>query len=511
VIFIYAIIYTIEDKIPMGPYQKLTALFKQLSSLENTKQILHWDEAVMMPEGAGMERAQMLVTLKALAQKLLITKKNKKLLEQAKLEGNLSTIDTANLKLMAEKYILTACIPQKLTEKITKASMKSEQAWRKLRSQNNWRDFMPYLTEVFRLTREIAERRGDVLQLSPYDAALHQFSPGFNQQSIDSIFSGLKQTIPAFIQEITKKQASQPLQIPRGPFAAAKQKQIGIKAMNALQFNFQHGRLDESHHPFCGGTANDVRITTRYNEEEFISSLMAVCHETGHGLYEQGIPRDLIDQPVGQIKSMAMHESQSLLMEMQVCSSKMFFKFLLPAIHELFGNQEAFTVDNMYHLATRIEPQLIRVNADEVTYQMHIILRYEIEKKLFNGELKIADLPAFWHESMMKYLGISTEGNFKDGVMQDVHWPCGLFGYFPSYSLGRLISAQLFATFIKSYPEFFKSVGVGNFEDLQRWLHANVYAYGASLSTNDLLLKVTGEPLNPDYFIKHVQHEYLSY
>ena len=493
----------------MKSYKKLQAVFKQLSYLGNAQQILQWDEAVIMPEGAGAERAQVMVTLKALAQKLLISKKNKELFESARQEKGLSPFDQANLKLMEQKYILTDCIPPELTEQVVKASMQSEQAWRKLRGENNWRAFVPYLTEVFRLTNEVAKRHGDVLQLSPYNASLHGFSPGFNQTSIDKIFAGLQQTIPELIREISKVQATLPLQIPRGPFAADKQKQIGLKAMKALQFDFKHGRLDESHHPFCGGTPNDVRITTRYNEKEFISSLMGVCHEAGHGLYEQGIPRELIEQPVGHIHSMAMHESQSLLMEMQVCRSKRFFKYLLPEIHHQLGNQEAFTTDNLYHLATRVEPGLIRVNADEVTYQMHILLRYEIEKKLFNGELTIADLPAYWDEGMTRYLGISTKDNFKDGVMQDVHWPCGLFGYFPSYSLGRLISAQLFATFLQSYPEFFEDVGNGNFQSLRNWLHVNVYAYGSALSTSDLLMKVTGEELDPDYFINHVKHHYL--
>jgi carboxypeptidase Taq len=494
----------------MKSYLKLKDTFKQLADVSAAQSILGWDEAVMMPVGAGEERGNTLAALDGMAKKFLVNTKNKKLLADAKQAGNRSEWDEANFKLMEKSFILDACIPHKLAEKIVLQSTACEQAWRQLRSQNNWREFRPYLEAVFKSVKEIARRRGEVLQLSPYDAMLDQYAPGFNEAGIDHIFSGLKEKIPALIQKITAKQSEDIVQVPQGPFDIQKQKELGMTAMTAMQFDFQRGRLDESHHPFCGGTPSDVRITTRYNENEFMSSLQGVCHETGHGLYEQGLPREWLSQPVGHIHSMAMHESQSLLMEKEVCCSESFFKFLHPHIVQQFGSQDAFEPNNLYKLVTRVIPDFIRVDADEVTYQMHIVLRYELEKSLFAGDISIKDLPEHWDALMQKYLGISTHKNYKDGVMQDVHWPSGAFGYFPAYALGRMIAAQFFASFLKAEPEFFEDLERGDFSLLKTWLNENIYSQASLRTPNDLLMKVTGSALDPEYFIKHVQRRYLG-
>ncbi len=494
----------------MTPYQKLKRIFTQLSHFHYIQRIMTWDEAVMMPEGAGETRAEALATLSCVTHKNLVSKRNKNLLREAKQQQNLSFWDHANLHWMEKKYLQAACIPNKLTEKMTKETLICQQAWRKLRSQNNWREFLPYFKRVFKIIKEVADRRSDALQLQPYDTMLDEYAPGFNQKNIDEIFSKLKNSIPHLIAKITEKQAHEPIKTLRGPFAIQQQKQLGLSVMRAMQFDFQHGRLDVSHHPFCDGAPLDVRITTRYNEKDFFSALMGICHETGHGLYEQGLPREWIDQPVGRIDSMAMHESQSLLIERQICCSLPFYQYLMPEIQEKFGQQDALSADNLYKMVTRVEPGFIRVDADEVTYPLHVILRYELEKKLFNAEITVQDLPGCWDELMQKYLGLSTKENDQDGVMQDVHWPAGAFGYFPAYTLGRLIAAQLFATFIKAEPNFYAELKQGNFQSLHRWLQKNVYAYAASLPTNDLLVQVTGKALDSDYFIRHVEERYLN-
>jgi carboxypeptidase Taq len=491
------------------PYQKLKAIFAELAHYNYIQRIMTWDEAVMMPEGAGVLRAEALATLSTAIQKKLVSKKNKNLLTAAKQQGNLSFWDSANLNWMEKKYLHAACLPTKLVEKITKETLTCQQVWRKLRSQNHWREFLPHLKRVFKLTKEVAKRRSDALQLQPYDALLDEYAPGFNQKNIDEIFAGLKKAIPDLINQITQKQKNEHIKTPSGPFAIEKQKKLGLSVMRAMQFDFQHGRLDVSHHPFCDGNPLDVRITTRYNENEFLSALNGICHETGHGLYEQGLPREWIDQPVGRIDSMAMHESQSLLIEMQICCSLPFYQYVTPEIQHQFGQQDALTADNLYKLITRVQPGFIRVDADEVTYPLHVILRYEIEKKLFNDEVLVEDLPACWDELMQNYLGLSTKNNYQDGVMQDVHWPAGAFGYFPAYTLGRLIAAQLFATFIQSHPQFYAELKQGKFQSLHNWLQKNIYAHAASLPTNDLLMKVTGEPLNSVHFIQHIQKRYL--
>lgn len=494
----------------MSSYQKLKTIFRQYAQLRDLQSVLRWDEAVMMPEGAGTLRAEGLTTLNTLSEKILVNRKNAKLLEAAK-EENLSSWDKANLKWMQKKYQLAACLPIKLTEKITTESMACEQAWRSLRAENNWKAFLPHFKKLFKLVKEVSKRRGEALALSPYDALLDENAPGFNEASIDHIFKGLKQEIPHLIQEISKKQASEKVILPKGPFPIDKQKELGSSVMKLMGFNFRHGRLDESHHPFCGGHPNDVRITTRYKESEFFSSLSGICHETGHGLYEQGLPSEWVDQPVGGVNSMAMHESQSLLMESLVCCSQEFFQFLLPEMKRHFGHQEALTANNLYNLATRVEPIHIRVDSDEVTYQMHIILRYEIEKELMKGDLDLKDLPERWNQLMSEYLNISTKNNYKDGVMQDVHWSFGAFGYFPAYTLGRLIGAQIFASFLAKHPQFFQGLAQGHFQPIKQWLSENIYSKASSLSTNDLLVQVTGKSLDSSFFLNHIKKRYLSH
>jgi carboxypeptidase Taq len=323
----------------MQAYSKLKAVFTQLSELEYINRIMMWDEATMMPEGAGETRARSAATFSCLMQKILVNSKNKKLLELAKQQDNLSDWDAANLRWMEKKYISSACIPPKLMGKLVRETLACEQAWRKLRAENNWRSFAPYFKRTFKLVQEATKRRADIVNLSLYDSLLDDYSPGFDQQRIDTIFSKLKQQLQQIIPAVISKQERETIQALEGPFAIEKQNQLGLKVMRDLNFDFNHGRLDISHHPFCNGISTDVRITTRYNEQEFTSALFGICHETGHALYEQGLPREWMDQPVGHVHSMAMHESQSLLWEMQVCRSREFCKYLLPDIQQKFGLQ----------------------------------------------------------------------------------------------------------------------------------------------------------------------------
>lgn len=493
----------------MHHYQKLKKIFKRLSHLIYLQRILMWDEATMMPVGAGASRAQAMATLTRSIHRMLTQQKMKTLLVSAK-EESISGWDLANLHWMEKIYNRAVCITPTLAEQVTQASMSCEQAWRKCRAENNWPAFLPHLERLFNLVKEVADRKSDALHLKAYDVLIDEYAPGFNQVSIDAIFSKLKSSLPTLIQAIMIKQQKDKIQDPIGPFPVDKQKLLGIEIMQALGFNFEQGRLDVSHHPFCSGGPRDVRITTRYIQEAFLGSLFAICHETGHALYEQGLPSQWLDQPVGHVDSMAMHESQSLLIEMELCRSFSFNRFLSQHVNHYFGEQPAFTPTNLYQLVTRVKPGLIRVDADEVTYPLHVILRYEIEKGLFNNEIKIHELPAYWHEAMVNYLELSTKGNDQQGVMQDVHWPSGAFGYFPSYTLGRLIAAQLFATYQKSHPNSEEHIQVGNFHSLQNWLKKNVYDFASSLSTNDLLMRVTGNSLDTTYYIGHIKQRYLG-
>jgi carboxypeptidase Taq len=494
----------------MKNYNRLKTVFARISRLQYAQRILMWDEAVMMPEGAQEARAHTVATLNRTIHRMLTNRKVKTLIDKARDEDRLSSWDVVNLNIMEKKYNKAACIPLKLTEESTRAMIRCEQAWRTLRQQNNWQDFIPYLDQTFRFVREIAERESQVTHLSPYDALLDKYAEGFGQSDIDDIFLKLKQFLPALVTQIRGKQQSDTICVARGRFGIEKQKALGLKVMQALQFDFKRGRLDVSHHPFCSGGPSDVRITTRYSEDEFISSLFGICHETGHAIYEQGLPAEWLEQPIGQIDNMVMHESQSLLVEMDVCRSKAFIEYLIPLIQDEFGTQAAFTVENLYKYVTRVKPGLIRVDADEVTYPLHIILRYELEKALMSGDLQLQDLPSAWNERMAQYFDLSTLNNDKDGVMQDVHWASGAFGYFPAYTLGRLMAAQLFDTFRQMHGQFSESVRHGQFQVLTQWLNKNVHSLAASLPVNDLLINVTGAALDPQYFLAHIQRRYLD-
>jgi len=278
----------------------------------------------------------------------------------------------------------------------------------------------------------------------------------------------------------------------------------------ARGFDFEAGRLDVSTHPFCGGVPEDVRMTTRFHEDDFLGSLMGTVHETGHARYEQNLPRDWLGQPVAEARSMALHESQSLSFEMQLGGHPGFAKLLAPMLAQAFGDQPAFAPDNLCKLMTRVKRGLIRVDADEVTYPAHVILRYEIERPLIEGDIEPDDIPALWDAKMQELLGLDTRGNFKDGPLQDVHWPEGLIGYFPCYSLGAMFAAQWFAAIRRAVPDLDQRIAAGNLAPVFDWLRENIWTQASRWTTDELALRASGEVLNPAHFKAHLQARYLG-
>jgi carboxypeptidase Taq len=279
--------------------------------------------------------------------------------------------------------------------------------------------------------------------------------------------------------------------------------------MRLMGFDFEAGRLDVSTHPFSGGVPEDVRLTTRFRGDEFLVSLMGTVHETGHGRYEQNLPRELLGQPVALARSMAIHESQSLSFEMQLGSHPGFAGLIAPLVREALGDQPAFEAGNLHRLMTRVKPGFIRVDADEVTYPAHIILRYEIERPLIEGEIEPEDVPALWDAKMAELLGVDTRGNYKDGPMQDVHWPLALFGYFPCYSLGAMYAAQWFATMRRLQPDLDQRIARGDLGSVFDWLRDNIWLNASRYETDELARRATGEPLNPAHFKSHLAARYL--
>lgn len=493
----------------MNAYQELELYFQKYYDLEHLANVMTWDEAVMMPTGGGRARAQAMATLKALQHEKLTATKLTDLIARAKEVKELSDWQITNLHWIEKLQRKATCIPSELIEQQTKATFICTQAWRELRAKNDWQNFKPLLSEVFNVTKEIAVIKAQVFGKSAYDILLDEFAPDINCETIDPIFQTLKEQIPALIREAIALQKNRASQEITGIFPSEQQKALGLELMAAIGFDFNHGRLDISHHPFCGGVPQDVRITTRYNEQAFLSALMAICHETGHALYEQGLPQDWLYQPVGRSLGMAVHESQSLLIEMQACRSRAYLQFLTPLAQKYFPQATGIIEENLYAQVTKVIPSYIRVDADELTYPLHVILRYEIEQQLFSGAITIDDLPDIWDDFMQKYLGLSTKGDFKNGVLQDVHWPSGAFGYFPSYTIGAMIAAQLFAAAKKAQPQLNDGIKTGDFSELVNWLRLNVHQKASSISYQQLLLEATGDQLNPDYYLTHLQERYL--
>jgi carboxypeptidase Taq len=327
---------------------------------------------------------------------------------------------------------------------------------------------------------------------------------------VDRVFGEVRQWLPGLIRQVRDKQAAEPLIEPVGPFPLAAQRALCEQVIRLLGFDFEAGRLDVSTHPFCGGVPEDVRMTTRFREDDFLGSLMGTVHETGHGRYEQNLPREWLGQPVAEARSMALHESQSLSFEMQLGSHPGFVARLAPMVADAFGAQPAFEAANLHRLMTRVKPGFIRVDADEVTYPAHILLRYEIERPLIEGEIEAEDIPTLWDAKMMELLGIDTRGNYKDGPLQDVHWTEGGFGYFPCYSLGAMFAAQWFAAMRRQTPDLDVRIAGGDLAAVFDWLRENIWSQASRWTTDELALRASGETLNPAHFKAHLHSRYLA-
>ena len=496
-------------------FAKLEELGRKLEALEHAQSMLGVDEAVQMPVGGGEKRAEAMAMLAGLYHELAAAPEIADWIETA---GNepLDTTRKAALREFKRVYRNMTCLSSDFVRRQVSARVRSEQLWRELRPKSDWAGFLPALEGVVATVREEAQLRAQALDLDPYDALMEQYDPGNRVADIAPVFSELKtflkDFIPAAIARQTDKLARRPQKPFNAPFPIERQKALGHAMMEAVGFDFTHGRLDISHHPFCGGVPSDVRMTTRYVTAEFLSSLMGILHETGHGLYEQGLPQQWSHMPLGRARGMAMHESQSLFVEMQVSRSPEFWEWAMPVVRQHLGEAavSGWEVADILSHVHHIEPGFIRVDADEATYPLHVILRFELERDLIAGKLAVKDIPQAWDAKMNEYLGLSTIADAKDGPMQDVHWPSGAFGYFPSYTLGAMIAAQLRAALERDQPSLRDDIRSGRFAGLNDWRREHIWTQASLWSTPELLERATGEKLTARYFNRHLQQRYLA-
>ncbi|MBC7953436.1 MAG: carboxypeptidase M32 [Rhodospirillaceae bacterium] len=492
-------------------YAQLEAIFRKASILGDTLSVLHWDMSTMMPDGGADSRSDQLALLKSMAHELVTQPPMADLLDRAESDAA-DPWEQANLKEMRRDWVHASALPADLVEAMAKAESACEMVWRQARPKADFAMVLPTLKQMLALVREAGQAKAEKLGVSVYDALLDQYEPDGRSADIDAVFADLEAFLPDFLARALDAQAQRPTpRLPAGPFPADKQRALGLEFMTALGFDFAHGRMDTSFHPFCGGTPDDVRITTRYDEGDFTSAMMGVLHETGHALYERGLPNGRWrHQPVARARGMQMHESQSLLMEMQACRSPEFMAWAAPRMQAAFGGQGAeWDGGNLHRQGILVEPGFIRVDADEVTYPAHVIIRYRLEKALIEGTMALEDLPEAWNDGYRRLLGI-TPPNDRLGCLQDIHWYGGSWGYFPTYTLGAMTAAQLFDAAKTADPTILPALSQGDFRPLLAWLRTNVHSKGCSLSTNDLLVQATGRPLDSGVFKAHLERRYLG-
>ncbi|MGI2257981.1 carboxypeptidase M32 [Shewanella sp. GXUN23E] len=488
-------------------YQRLAEHFKRISHFEHFNNLGDWDINTMMPDGGSAARADAMATLSAHIHAMHTEAWLEDAINNAANES-LTGEQKANLAEITRQVAQASLVPADLVAAKTKAAFHCEHAWRSQRKHNDWAGFAGNLKQVISLVREEAQIRGDALGIPAYDGLLEKFEPGMTSARLDTLFAPLRQALPDLIPEVMARQLNQPLVSLEGHYPADAQLALSRKVMATLGFDFSQGRLDVSSHPFSCGSAGDTRITTRFDEADFSSALMSTIHETGHAQYEQGLPADWQGQPAGLARSMGMHESQSLFFEMQLARSEAFVDLIRDDINHAFGSD--FSTQTLYQNLVRVAPGLIRVDADEVTYPCHIMLRFDAERALIDGSLNVDDLPDFWSANMQRLLGISTDGNFRDGCMQDIHWTLGELGYFPSYTLGAMTAAQLKFALEQQLGNMDELIRAGQIHQIFAWLQANIWSKASLCSTEDIIASATGAPLSGEALLTHLRTRYLQ-
>jgi carboxypeptidase Taq len=492
-------------------YDRLLTRFARIATVREAAAMLGWDAAAMMPPGGAAARGDQLAVLAGVAHEMLTA---------PALGDDLAAADpgpdawaAANLRLMRRAHARATALPVALVEAQARANAACETIWREARRDADFARVAPALTEVVRLTGEQAAALSAALGLAPYDALMDLYQPGITAADVAPVFAAYEAFLHAALPRAEAIQARRPPPLrPRGPFPPDRQEALCRRLAGAAGLEADHFRLDRSAHPFCGGTPTDVRITTRYDEADFAGALLGVLHESGHALYERGLPASHARQPVGEAAGMAAHESQSLIIEMQACRSDAYLGWLAPVLAETFateGDAAPYAPDNLARLWRRVGRGFIRVDADEMTYPAHVILRFRLEQGLIAGDLRVPDLPGAWNAGMQALLGITPPDDAR-GCLQDIHWYDGAIGYFPSYTLGAMAAAQLMAAARRAVAGLDAALARGELAPLVGWLRTNVHARGSLLGFNDLLRAATGKPLDPADFEAHLTSRYLT-
>ena len=489
-------------------YKRLEARFRQIALYGEVASVLHWDAATMMPTEGASPRGEQLSELRVLGHRALTDPVMEDLFSAAEQE-DLESWQRANLREMRRDHRFATALPDDLVAAISNATSTCEHVWRDARAKSDFAVVSDKLSIVIDLTQESAQAYGQALDLDPYDALLESYAPGVRAADIDPVFNGYAAFLPDFLEAVTARQAQKGLPVLPKPVPVAQQQKLVERLAGATGFRFEAGRIDVSAHPFSTGYRGDQRITVSYRENDPMASVMAVLHECGHAAYEAGLPAAWTRQPVGQALGMVVHESQSLSVEMQASRSSEFLGWLAVQASDVLGPDPAYAPENFRRLQQWVQPDFIRVEADEVTYPAHVILRTRLERPLLSGDLPLADLPGAWNQGMKELLGVDVPDD-RRGCLQDIHWYDGAFGYFPTYTLGAMLAAQLAEAAHKANSEIPQALARGDFSPLMQWLGDAIHTKGSYLEADGLITQATGRTLDATAFKRHLHRRYLE-
>lgn len=498
---------------PKDAYKELIEKLKEVSLLYSCTSVLGWDERTYMPrKGAGF-RANQLGLLVGLAHEKFTDKRIGELLdtiEGSDLVRERHSDEAANVRETRHQYDKQTKLPRELVEELTRETTIAQGVWAEARKECDFKKFQPNLEKVTALTIRKAEALG--YDGEPYNALLDDYEPGATVKDVEEVFESLRKDLVVLLQKVKNAPKKPDASIVERKYDVDLQRVFGESVAAAMGFSFQSGRLDVTTHPFCTGIGpGDTRITTRYNPNRLNDALFGTMHEAGHALYESGLDKENhFGTPIGEAASLGIHESQSRMWENQVGRSRSFWKYFYPQAQRIFKDALSDTkLDDFYGAINNVTPSFIRVEADEVTYNLHILMRFELERAIIKGDLKIGDIPGEWNSRFEKYFGIKVD-NDANGCLQDVHWAAGLMGYFPTYTLGNLYSAQFYNQARKEIPDLEERFERGDFITLRNWLKNNIHIHGGRYRANELGLRIVGEPLSHKPLIDYMTKKFAD-
>ncbi len=490
-------------------WKEIQAFVSDTAKLEATVALLEWDDRTYLPNRGGAYRAEQTTLLSGLIHRRLTDHRLGEMLQQlsaSDLMSDPASPIAASVRMMLKDFRRNSRLPVELVEATTKATVLGQQAWEAARAADSWSAFAPHMQTIFDLKRQEAELLRDDGTL--YDALLDQYEDGANSKSLTAVFAGLRDSLVTLVQELNESNCKPDGQSWRRSVPIDLQRKTSRWVAEHIGYQFERGRLDETSHPFCTTLGpDDCRILTRFQAEYFPSGFYGTLHEAGHGMYEQGLPRDWYGLPAGTAASLGVHESQSRMWENFVGRSREFWQWCLPELQtRLAGTWDDLTAEQVFRDANRVHPSLIRVEADEVTYNLHILIRFEIEQELIAGELKIVDAPQAWNDRYHQYLGIRPQ-TYADGILQDIHWSAGLIGYFPTYTLGNIYAAQLMEAARADLGQLDRDLAKGDFRPLLGWLKREIHSFGQCFHPGQLIQRACGKPLDAKPLVNYLRQK----